>query len=172
MADKIKTFLALICFALGVTLPLIGIATMLASAFGWIQTEEWVGLAITIGTFIIFFGMGGLLLLWVKDLSWITVSLPFLFSSLYSFLPDFIPVSLDDAAAMTAGAIFSAFLAIRKNPETPRWVILPLLGAAVYTLLGGILPGPVDELLVDILALLVAAHGARPKGSGEESTHG
>jgi len=113
------------------------------------------------GTFVIFFGMGGVLLLSVNDLSWITVSLPFLFSTLYSLIPDFIPVSIDDAAAMTAGAIFSAILAIRKNPGTPRWIILPMLGAAGYTLLGGVLPGPVDELLVDILALLVAAYGSR-----------
>jgi hypothetical protein len=163
MADKVKTILALLFFSLGVTLPLIGVMTTIASALDWIQTEEWIGLAITIGTFVVFFGIGGLFLLWVEDLSWTTASLPFLFSTLYSFLPDFIPISIDDAAAMTAGAIFSAFLTIRKNPNTPRWIIVPLMGAAVYTLLGGILPGPVDELLVDILALLVAAYGARPK---------
>jgi hypothetical protein len=62
---------------------------------------------------------------------------------------------------MSAGAIFSAFLAIRKNPNAPRWVILPLIAAAVYTFFGGALPGPVDEMLVDTLALLVAVYGSR-----------
>jgi hypothetical protein len=165
MNDKIKTFLALIFFALGVTLPLIGVAASVASVLGWIQTDPWVGVAIAVATLIVFFVIGVALLAGVKDLSWLTVSLPFVFSALYSWIPDLIPFSIDDGAAMTAGAIFSAFLAIRKNSNAPRWVALPLIGAAVYTFFGGALPGPIDEMLVDILALAVALYGARPKDS-------
>ncbi|HNB54393.1 MAG TPA: hypothetical protein PK530_20775 [Anaerolineales bacterium] len=160
MADKLKTFLALIFFALGVTLPLIGVATTMASMFGWIKTEAWVGIALAVATLLLFFLIGVALLASVKDLSWLTVILPFLFSALYTWIPDLIPFSIDDAAAMTAGAIFSAFLAIRKNPNAPRWVALPLIGAAIYTFFGGALPGPIDEMLVDILAVVVAVYGA------------
>ncbi len=163
MSDKIKTFLALVFFTLGVTVPLIGVATFVASALGWIKVEPWVGITIAIVTLLVFFAIGVALLTGVKDLSWLSVSLPFLFSMAYTILPDMIPFHLDDAAVMTAGAIFSAFLTIQKNPASPRWVILPLIGAAAYTLLGYTLPGPIDEMLVDILALLVAAYGARPK---------
>ncbi len=166
MSDKIKTFLALIFFALGVTVPLIGVATFAASALGWINVDPWVGIAIAIATLLVFFAIGVALLAGVKDLSWLTVSLPFLFSALYTWIPDLIPFSIDDAAAMTAGAIFSAFLAIRKNPNAPRWIALPLIGAAVYTFFGGALPGPVDEMLVDGLALLVAVYGAN-RGENE-----
>ena len=161
MADKIKTILALFFFTLGVTLPLIGVAASIASLLGWIDTEAWVGVTLAVGTLLVFFLIGFAILASVKDLSWITVSLPFLFSALYSWIPDLIPFSIDDAAAMSAGAIFSAFLAIRKNPNAPRWVILPLIAAAVYTFFGGALPGPVDEMLVDTLALLVAVYGSR-----------
>lgn len=160
MADKLKTVLALICFALGVTLPLVGVAAAVASALGWLDTEAWVGITLAIATLLVFFLIGFFLLSTVKDLSWITVSLPFLFSTIYSWLPDLIPFSIDDAAAMTAGAIFSAFLAVRKNPNAPRWVAIPLIGAAIYTFFGGALPGPLDEMLVDILALVVAIYGA------------
>lgn len=160
MPDKLKTILALIFFALGVTLPLIGVAAAMASAFGWIETDAWVGIALAVATLIVFFLIGVALLASVKDLSWLTVTLPFLFSALYTWIPDLIPFSIDDAAAMTAGAIFSAFLAIRKNPNAPRWVALPLISAAVYTFFGGALPGPLDEMLVDILAVVVAVYGA------------
>jgi hypothetical protein len=163
MADKIKTFLALIFFILGVTLPLIGIAASIASLLGWIETNAWLGVGIAVTTLLVFFLIGVVLLASVKDLSWLTVSLPFLFSALYSWIPDLIPFSIDDGAAMTAGAIFSTFLAIRKNANAPRWVALPLIGAAVYTFFGGALPGPIDEMLVDILALVVALYGSRPK---------
>ena len=164
MADKLKTVLALISFALGVTLPLIGVVATVASAMGWIETNAWVGVGVAVATLLIFFLVGVLLLASVKDLSWLSVALPFLFSALYSWIPDFILFSIDDAAVMTAGAIFSAFLAIRKNPNAPRWVALPLIGAAIYTFFGGTLPGPIDEMLVDILALVVAVYGANQGG--------
>ncbi|GAB4579602.1 MAG: hypothetical protein Fur0022_23400 [Anaerolineales bacterium] len=160
MADKIKTLLALLSFALGVTLPLIGVVAAMASMFGWLETDAWVGVTIAVATLVVFFLIGVALLASVKDLSWLTVTLPFLFSALYTWIPDLIPFSIDDAAAMTAGAIFSAFLAIRKNPNAPRWVALPLIGAAIYTFFGGALPGPIDEMLVDILAVVVAVYGA------------
>lgn len=164
MADKLKTVLALIFFTLGVTLPLIGVAAAMASLFGWIETEAWVGITLAVTTLIVFFLIGVALLASVKDLSWLTVTLPFLFSALYTWIPDLIPFSIDDAAAMTAGAIFSAFLAIRKNPNAPRWIALPLIGAAAYTFFGGTLPGPMDEMLVDILALVVTVYGANQGG--------
>lgn len=74
-------------------------------------------------------------------------------------MPDFIIGPIDDAAAVAAGAIFSFVLALRKEPETPKWIVFPLFAAGLYTLVGGIIPGPVDELLVDAVSLGIATYG-------------
>lgn len=161
MRDQIKTGSAILSFAAGVTFPLIGIVTSAASIFGWIDTNPWVGIVISVATFGLFFALGGALLVWVEDISWFTVSLPYLFSTIYTLVPDLIPFQLDDAAAMTVGALLSASLAIHKNPKTPKWILIPLLGAAIYTFFGGTIPGPIDEVLIDFLALLVAGFGFR-----------
>ena len=34
----------------------------------------------------------------------------------------------------------------------PKWILGPLLGAALYTVVGSVIPGPVDELIVGIIA--------------------
>jgi hypothetical protein len=53
--------------------------------------------------------------------------------------------------------------------ETPKWIVLPLLAASLYTLVGGVIPGPVDELLVDIIGLGISTYGAtRQLRSGSE----
>jgi hypothetical protein len=167
MSDRLKTALALILFVIAVLLPVVPLAALVASLFDWIELNPWVAGGALVVAFMLPFTLGAGMLFWVKDPSWITVYLPYLFGAAYTFLPDLIPFSVDDAAAMTAGAIFSAWLAIRKNPAAPRWVLLPLMGAAIYTFFGGALPGPIDEALVDLLALLIAGYGS---GSGSPET--
>ncbi len=165
MSDRLKTGLAIVFFIIAVLLPLVPLAALVASLFEWIDLNPWLAGGAVVVSFILPFTIGAGMLFWVRDPSWVTVYLPYLFSAAYTFLPDLIPFSVDDAAAMTTGAIFSAWLAIRKNPAAPRWVLLPLLGAAVYTFFGGALPGPVDEALVDLLALLIAGYGTRTRES-------
>lgn len=155
MNDKLKTLLALICFAAALTLPLLGLA------YGWWRWEVRIGLIIMVAIFIFFFAAGALALARVRDLSWLGTSLPFLFGGLYTALPDLVPLQVDDAIATSAGALLSYALALRKQEGTPWWVILPLLAAAAYALLGGTIPGPVDEIVVDLVALLVAGAGTR-----------
>lgn len=170
MSDKTKIILALFSFLFGVVLAGLGTAAFIAAALGWIQLDAWGTLALTVGILVVSFGIGGLLLSRVKDPSWLTVSLPYALSSLYTLFPDLVPLQMDDAAAMTVGALLSAFLTLRKNPDAPRWVLLPLLAAAVYTFFGGAIPGPVDEALVHVLAILMAVYGARKQDKPESES--
>ncbi|MCJ7701390.1 MAG: hypothetical protein MUO62_07395, partial [Anaerolineales bacterium] len=70
MSDRIKTFLAVLTFICALILPLIGLF------IGWWQWDVKTGFFLMTGTFLILSAIGGLLLLAVKDLSWISVYLP------------------------------------------------------------------------------------------------
>ena len=77
-------------------------------------------------------------------------------------VPDSIPlVTADDAAATTIGALLSYGIALRKQPNTPKWIIIPLVTAGIYTFFGGVIPGPIDEVFVDVVALVIAWISAR-----------
>jgi len=154
MSDKLKTVLALLFFVAALIMPLVG------GIWGWWRWDLMTGFWIVLGTFAVFFAIGVLIIWSVRDLSWLTTSLPFMFGGLYTIIPDF-PLQVDDAAVTATGALLSYALALRKNAGTPKWVIVPLLIAAGYTLIGGPIPGPVDELAVDLVALLVSGIGAR-----------
>lgn len=154
MADRIKIILAVVLFLLALLLPWVGLGV------GWYNWDLQTGILIMFGAFVALFILGGLALSRVKDLSWLTVSLPYLLSLGYTVSPDLIPLGADDAAVTALGSLMTYALALRKDPNTPRWIIIPLLGAAVYVFFGGIIPGGLDELVVNLLALAVAVMGA------------
>jgi hypothetical protein len=163
MSDRVKTFTALLCFLAALILPLVGLLV------GWWKWNVTTGIWMMVGIFLVLTVLGGLILLRVKDLSWLGVYLPYIFGAAYGFLPDLSPIALDDAAATTAGAIFSALLALHKKPGTPKWIWIPLLAAGIYALVGGFIPGPVDEFIVDAAALVVAWLGTRQAGDTESA---
>lgn len=92
--------------------------------------------------------------------------------SSYSLMPDFLLGPIDDAAAVAGGAILSFSLWLRKQPDTPKWIILPWLAASLYTLVGGLIPGPVDELIVYFISSGVSIYGARSALSAPEAQPG
>ena len=155
MNDKLKTIFALFLFIAALTLPLLGLA------YGWWRWNVITGLLLMAAIFAVFFAAGGLMLTRVRDLSWLGTSLPFLFGGLYTALPDLIPLQADDAIATTSGALLSYALALRKQEGARWWVILPLLAAGIYAFWGSAIPGPVDEIVVNLVALLVAGAGTR-----------
>ena len=155
MSDRGKSILAVLFFVGALIFPIIGLIV------GWWKWDALVGFIIMTTTFLVMCIIGGFFLFSIKDLTWVSVYTPYIFSALYGFLPDAIPLSIDDAAATTAGAIFSFGLALRKNPTTPKWIFIPLLAAGIYALAGYYVPGGFDEALVDILALIIAGIGAR-----------
>jgi hypothetical protein len=87
--------------------------------------------------------------------------MPYIFGAVFSLLPDTIPFSIDDAVTTSTGALFTYILALRKQSKTPKWIIIPLLAAGIYAVIGGFFPGPVDEFLVDVFGLLIAWIGSR-----------
>lgn len=155
MKDKLRTLLAGVFFLAALVFPLAGLG------YGWWRWDFATGVMVMSAAFVLFFLLGFWALVQVDDLSWLATVLPFIFGGAYTTLPDLFPLSADDAAVTTAGALFTFALTLRRNPRTPRWVILPLLGAGVYTFFGGALPGPLDEVMVDLLALLIVWLGAR-----------
>lgn len=155
MGDKIKTILAFLIFLGALILPLFGLM------IGWRRWDATTGFILMAIIFVIMIILGSLILLRVKDLSWLSVYMPYIFGTVYGFLPDSIPFSIDDAAATTAGAIFTFALALRKQSGTPKWIVIPLLAAGMYALLGGFIPGPLDEFLVDAIGLILAWVGSR-----------
>lgn len=177
--DKYKTILAVICFILALIIPVFiilggGSVTVLQM----IQKNQ--GLAVdanlsrnlvltlvgALAAFLVFTAFAIGILYTVKDLSWLQASLPFLFSTIYTtslvdIIPDLAPIigNVDDGAVVTFGAIFSMLLTLHRNARTPKWVFIPLIAAAVYTFFGGIFPGGIDEIIVQVLAYLTFAYG-------------
>lgn len=162
MSDRVKVVLAVLFFLAALILPLVGLL------IGWWKWDVKAGILIMVGVFIVLSTIGVLILLRVKDLSWIGVYLPYIFGAAYGFLPDAVPLSIDDAATTSVGAIFSVLLAIRKQPKTPKWILLPLLVGGIYALVGGVIPGPVDEFIVNAAALLIAWFGTRQVRESEK----
>jgi hypothetical protein len=155
MSDKLKLTLAGLMLIGSLVLPLVGLV------YGWWNWDLITGIVIMTLVFIFMLVGSGLLLLRISELSWFSVYLPYLFGAVYSFLPDSIVYSIDDAAATSVGAVLSYALTLRKQPNTPRWVILPLIAAGIYALFGGAIPGTGDELLIDIIAFAISWLGIR-----------
>lgn len=164
MSDRIKIVSSIVLFICALILPFIGLG------IGWYNWDVETGLVIMIISFFALFILGGGILFRVRDLNWLTVSLPYLFGMSYTLSPDLIPLGGDDATVTAVGSVMAYFLALRKDPRTPKWIIIPLLLAAAYTLIGGPIPGGLDELIVNLLAVSVAGYGVnRATKKDEES---
>lgn len=155
MSDKLKIALAVVLFITALAAPFVVLFFVTKeSGFTW-------GIAAAAATFVFFFLLSVLLLFRLKDYSWFSASLPYVFGSLYTLLPDAILGSMDDSVMMGLGSVFTTALALRRNPRTPKWVFLLLFGSAIYSLFGGALPGPIDEAIVTGLSYLVYIYGSK-----------
>jgi len=146
MEDTTKKSLSCVFYLFASVMPIISFA------IGWIGWDIRVGAIVALTTFAIFFILGGIFTSLIKDLSWLSVSLPFVLGILYTILPNLIPLPFDDAIVASAGAIMSFALALKKDDNVPKWIIFPLLLSGLYTLVGEFIPGPVDELFVFAIA--------------------
>ncbi|MCA9897324.1 MAG: zinc ribbon domain-containing protein [Anaerolineales bacterium] len=136
--------LAFACYGLAFVLPLF---TSIGSG---ISTESvQTGIVVGIGTFLAFFIIGTLLLATAPVPSWLMVFSPFLVGLGYAVLPitPFMPV--DDVLVVAAGGLVSYAIALRTYTDLPKDIIVPILGAAVYAIVGEYIPTPVDDLLVN-----------------------
>lgn len=149
--DQKKGRLSCMFFALSFIFPVISLIV------GWVGWGWKVGIISGLVTFALFFLLGSIFAMWIQTPSWFTVMLPALMGWLYGMLPDFFPGPFDDTLVAATGAILSFTLAIRRYTDMPRWILTPLLGAALYTLVGSVIPGPVDELIVGVISIGVVA---------------
>lgn len=148
MSDRAKIWIA-ICFLIAsIVLPIIVLLSV------WYYFDFSTGL-IWASIVFIFFGAGALVLLFrVKNLTSFSSSLPYLFATIYAFLPDGILGPFDDGVILGVGAVLSYILEIRRNPGAPRWVLIFPLMALIYIFIGGFFPGPIDEFIVGGLLYL------------------
>jgi hypothetical protein len=145
--DAQKAALSCFAFVAMVTVPWVVLLTVWA-AFNWRA-----GLIAAVATGLAFFLIGSLSLVLMRQPSLWMSGFPLLAGLLYTWFPDFIPFGFDDTAVFSAGALMSAGLWFRHDRELGRRLFLPLAGAALYTLIGSFIPGPVDEIIVQGLIL-------------------
>ena len=162
MQDRIKGYLSILFFILSLILPLI---SLLAGGLQWdwdqstFVLKEWdwrVSILAAAITFVLCFALGIVFALRVQKPTWLDILMPFVSGIVYS-VSNVIPLPFDDALVVGTGAITSYVMALRRYTAAPRWIIAPPLAAAVYTLLGDFVPGPVDELAVSALAAIVSS---------------
>lgn len=154
MGDTAKGCLAILCFFALLILP------VLALAIGWIGWDFRTGAeAGGITAAACFLLIGGLLLS-IRRPSWLAVALPFLMGLGYNILPDFMPGPLGDTVVLTGGSLLTFWLWLRRQPGGTWRILGPLLLAGLYPLLGTLIPGPLDELIVAALGAMVAARQA------------
>jgi hypothetical protein len=143
----------LFLFALAFFLPPV------ALAIGWIGWDFQRGLVASGITFGAFALLGSVCFMMIKDPSKLFIPVPFVFGCLYSIIPDFVPIPIDDAAAVAAGGLLSLMLGLKAFGVLPVKSLVALAAAAAYTLIGDLIPGPVDELLVYGITGGIAAKG-------------
>jgi hypothetical protein len=177
MKDRIKGYLAILFFALALVLPLIG---LLAGGVRWdweqgslaLKAWDWrVSILVAVATFAVCFALGTAFALWVRRPAWPEILLPFASGIAYS-ITNVIPLPFDDVLVAVAGALTSYVMTLRRYKAAPKWIVAPPLAAALYTLVGEFIPGPVDELAVSTLAAIVssvaaARSGRRAKAKGD-----
>ncbi len=163
MRDRFLILFAVVFMIAAVLIPLVGFGV------GWYTWDATTGLYLGSGLFLGFVALGIFLLFQVEAQTWLTVVLPYIFGLVYTVSPDLIPFGIDDAAVTAAGASISYTLALRKDSRTPRWTLIPLLLAALYTAFGGVIPGGLDELIANGLAMLIAGYGIR-RATSEDIT--
>ncbi|HZW03620.1 MAG TPA: hypothetical protein VFF68_06825 [Anaerolineaceae bacterium] len=163
--DRLKIVLALVLFGGVILLPIIVLLV------GWSQDNFRTGATAAVITFAVLLVLVTVLIVTVRRHNWFSASLPVLLGAVYSLLPDIILGPADDAVVLSGGAVMSFILWLRKQPGIPKWILLPVIGSIAYTWLGGIIPGPIDELLVYLIAGGTTLYGLRRPKLEEPGSH-
>ncbi len=150
ISDKAKFWIAIASFAAMLILP------VAAFMVGWIGWDIKKGALAALIVFMMFFIFGCATLLLIKKVSPLVASLPFVVGFIYGVLPTPIPGPLDNTGVALVGALLSYALWLRRTPATPRWIVLPMLFAASYNLIGWLIPGPFDEFFIYLFCAAVA----------------
>jgi hypothetical protein len=150
ISDKNKIWIAIACFTAMLIMP------VAAFMVGWIGWDIKTGSLAALIVFLTFFICGCATLLFIKKIPALVASMPFMVGFIYAVLPVPIPGPLDNTGVALVGALLSYTLWLRRTPATPRWIVLPLLFAASYNMIGWLIPGPFDELFIYLFVTAVA----------------
>jgi len=150
ISDKNKIWIAIACFTAMLIMP------VAAFMVGWIGWDIKKGSLAALIVFMTFFICGCATLLLIKKVPALVASMPFLIGFIYAALPIPIPGPLDNTGVALVGALLSYILWVRRTPATPRWIVLPLLLAASYNMIGWLIPGSFDELFIYLFCTAVA----------------
>jgi hypothetical protein len=163
MKDRIIAWLAIAFFLAALILPLLSLGAGLVTwdwrtaSFGWSKRYNlWVGVAAAIAAFALCFAFGLVLALRVDRPIWPEILLPFATGIGYSVL-NIIPLPIDDVIVSVGGALASYGMAAKRYERISRWAMVPALAAALYTIAGEFIVGPVDELLVGAVAAVASS---------------
>jgi hypothetical protein len=180
MKDRILAWLSILFFAAALVLPLLSLGAGLitwdweTASFGWSERYNlWVGAAAAIAAFAVCFTLGIVLALRVDRPVWPEILLPFATSIGYSVL-NIIPLPIDDVVVSIGGALVSYGMAAKRYEAMSKWALAPTVTAALYTLVGEFVPGPVDELAVGAVAAVASSiiAGVSSRRAGKRAAAG
>jgi hypothetical protein len=163
MKDRILAWLSIAFFVAALILPLLSLGAGLV-AWDWetasLKWSEhynlWVGVGAAIVAFALCFTFGIVLALRVDRPVWPEIVLPFLSGIGYSVL-NIIPLPIDDVVVTIGGALVSYGMAAKRYQGLSKWALAPTVTAAIYTIVGEFVPGPVDELAVGAVAAVASS---------------
>ncbi len=163
LGDRIKLILAFLILLIAFVIPIIGFF------IGWYKWDPWSGLLIMIISAVVLIMIGAVLLFTIRKQNWFSITLPFIFSSLYTILPDFLQFRLDDTLVNSLGAVITYGLLLRRDRNAPKWLLVPLIVGVIYSFVGVLIPGPFDELIVELVSLAVYAAGVYRQKSDSDT---
>jgi hypothetical protein len=150
ISDKNKFWIAIACFTAMLILP------VAAFMVGWIGWDIKKGALAAVAVFLTFFICGCGILLLIKKIPAPVACMPFVIGYIYAVLPIPIPGPMDNTGVALIGALLSYVLWLRRTPATPRWIVIPMLFAAAYNMIGWMIPGPFDEFFIYLFCTAVA----------------
>lgn len=154
--DKIRAYLGVIFTGAMLVLP-VG-----AFLIGWQMWDAKRGILLALVTFGVFFLLSALTFKGIKNPSVLLSVIPFVLGMLYQISPVDLPLPVDDTVVQLGASILSFIMLRRSNPGLPWWTFFALAGSSLYDLLGIAIPGPIDEILVQLLALYGVSRATRP----------
>lgn len=125
-----------------------------ALGIGWAITQDWQTSGyIMLATFGVLILAAFILMMTIANPSPLLASLPFALGLVYTLIPNPIPIPVDAVAASLIGAVFSYVLWLKRWPAMPRWLAWPMLLCCAFNIIGGVIPGPLDEIIAYFLIL-------------------
>jgi len=161
MQDKIRATSGIFSTMAMLVVPLF------AFLIGWQMWDARTGILLALAAFAVFFLLSAFLFKGVKNPSVFLSVIPFLLGMVYQVSPADLPLPIDDSVVQLAGSVLSFMMLKKSNPDLPAWTLLAMAASSLYDLVGVAIPGPIDELIVQALALYGISRANRKTEAGD-----